>query len=312
VSALAREGLQVRAAHTHAHGHDHAEGTQGRALAVAFGLTCAVLVVELLGAWASGSVALAADAGHVLTDVLALGLSVWAARLATRPATGSKTYGFGRAGTLVALFNAALLLLITVGIAVAAVDRLAHPAAVRPSLMLVPALFGLAINLLLVLRLRGHAHHDLNARGAWLHIAGDAGANAAVVVAAGIISLTGWRWCDPALSLGIVALIAAGAWRLAVDAGNVLLEGSPAGLDPDLVAAAMSAVDGVHGVHHLHLWSIGGGRRACSGHLVLGPISLEDGQAIARAVEQALHERFAIDHCTLQIEASADCVQCRP
>jgi len=307
-------GLEALGGHDHhAHSHGPAGGLdRQRALGLAFWLTGAIFVLEAVGARISGSLALGADAGHLLGDVLALGLSVWAARLALRPPTRAKSYGFGRAGILVALGNAALLLLITAGIAAAALGRFAHPASVRPILMLPPAAAGLAINLLLAARLHGHARGDLNARGVWLHVAGDAASGAAVVAAALLIAGTGWRWIDPALSLGIAALIAAGAWRLAAEAGNVLLEGSPTGLDAERVAAVMGAVPGVSGVHHLHLWSIGGGHRALSGHLVLGAITLQHGQDISRAVEGALREHCDITHCTLQIEADADCPACDP
>lgn len=279
---------------------------------MAFWLTIVVLAVEVAGAYLSGSLALGADAGHVLSDVLALGLSAWAARLALRPPSGAWTYGLGRSGVLVASVNAAVLILIALGILVAALGRLAHPAAVRTGVMWIPAAFGLAVNLYIASRLHGHAHHDLNTKSAWLHVVGDAGAGGAVVVAALVIALSGWTWVDPVLSLGIAAFIAVGAAQVLRRCGHVLMEGVPEGLDSEGVAEVMAAVPGVCGVHHLHLWSIGGGRRALSGHLVLGAITLQQGQHIAREVERTLAHRFGIEHCTLQIEAADDCRECLP
>jgi cobalt-zinc-cadmium efflux system protein len=296
----------------HAHDRGRGPGARSRALGLAFAAMCGLLAVEAVGAWLSGSLALGADAGHVLGDTLALGLSAWAARLALRPPTDANTYGFGRAGVLVALGNGALLLLLASGIAVAAVGRLLRPAPVHAGLMLLPAGLGLALNLLLARYLHPHAHADLNARGAWLHVVGDAGSAAAVLLGALVIGATGWTWVDPLLSLGIAAVLAVGAWGLLRRSGQVLLEVVPEGLDPPDVAAAMAGVPGVLGVHHLHLWSIGGGRRALSGHLVLGAISLEEGQQIAREVERVLGQRFGIEHCTLQIEAVGDCPECDP
>ena len=307
-ASVVRASADGHGPHDH---HHHGRESAGHELGLAFWLTLSVLAVELAGARLSGSLALLADAGHVAADVMAVGLAAWAARLSLRPPTGSNTYGFGRAGILVALGNAALLLLVRAGITEAAVGRLLHPEAVRPTWMLAPAAFGLLVNLLLATRLHRHAA-DLNARSVWLHVAGDAGAAAGVIVAALLIAVTGWLWVDPLLSLLIAALVALGAWRVAAEAGGVLLEGSPGGLDAARVAAALAEVPGVHGVHHLHLWSIGGGQRALSGHIELGALTLAEGQAISRRVEDVARSRFGITRCTLQIEAAADCPDCDP
>lgn len=294
-------------------GHGHVQqGDAQKTLHAAAAWTAVIFAVEVGGAWLAHSIALAADAGHVLTDVGALGLAAWAGRVAGRPATDTNTYGFGRATVLAGLFNAALLMLIAAGIGVAAILRLVHPHPVEPPWMIAAAAIALIINLYVGLRLHGHAHADLNLRSAWLHVLSDAAGSAAVILAAIAIAATGWTVIDPALSLVLAAAIAWAGWRTAGQAVHVLLEGAPDGLDATDVAASLVRVPGVRGVHHLHVWSIGGGRRAVSGHLVLGPISLEDGQRIARAAEGCLAADLAVEHCTLQIEVDAGCRECEP
>lgn len=314
VKAATGQPRDGAAGRRHDHGH-RAHGAPvlraGEALQGALWWTLAVVGVEIAGALLARSLALAADAGHMLTDVGGMGLAAWASRVASRPPTGTKTYGFGRAGVLAGLCNAALLMAVAVGIAVAAVLRLLRPHHVQPPAMLAAAAaVALGINLYVATRLRPHAHGDLNVKSARLHVLGDAGGSLAVLLAAAAIAVTGRAFIDPALSLGLAAIVGASAWRMVAAATHVLLEGAPEGLDATVVASVMAGVPGVRGVHHVHLWSIGGGRRALSGHLVLGPISLQDGQSIARATEQRLAERFRIEHCTLQIEVDGDCRAC--
>ncbi len=293
--------------------HGHAEEPEtARQLTAALGLTALVLLVEVAGAWRSGSMALAADAAHVLGDVLALGSAAWAANLALRPPTARRTYGFGRTGILVALLNTVVLMVISLGIAVLALLRIGHPPAIRTLWMLFPAIVGLGINSLIAWRLHAASERDLNVRSAWLHVLGDAAASGAVILGALCIAWTGIRVVDPLLSLGISLALLRGGWQVLRRTAAVLQESSPEGLDTTQVAAAMAEVAGVHGVHHVHLWSIGGGRRAMSGHLVLGAISLPEGQRIARTVEADLRARFGIEHCTLQIEADEHCNACEP
>ena len=293
------------------HHHDHAaapEGLWGRAMAVA-GL---ILAVEAAGAVASHSLALYSDAGHMLTDVGSLGLAWYAARLALRGPTPRRTYGFHRAGILTALFNAALLVLVAGGILADAVGRFRHPEPVTPWIMWVVAAVGVAGNLYVGLRLghAGGAHGDLNVRGAWLHVMGDAAASAGVLAAGVLISLTHRLWWHPLVSVGIALLIARGAWRLVGQTVNVLMEGTPPGIEPSAVAAAIEEDPQVRSVHHVHVWSLDGRRTALSGHVVVGDVRLSETEDVLRRVGAELRRRFGIDHATLQLESHSDTEGC--
>ena len=302
--------------HHHEHGpdgHGH-EGGAAQFLGTAFWIAAVLLLVEVVGGLLSHSLALLSDAGHMLTDVLSLGLAWYATRLASRPPTPQRTYGYHRAGILAALFNAGTLVVVAGGILAAAVARLRHPVPVTPWIMWVVAAVGLAGNLFIGLRLGhgDHAGHDhgqggnLNVRSAWLHVMGDAAASAGVLVAGLLILFTHRLWWDPLVSVGICLLIARGAWGIIAQTLNVLMEGTPPGICSEDVAASIEADEAVLSVHHLHVWSLDGTRTALSGHLVLrdGPLS-ETQQVIAR-VSRRLRQRFAIEHTTLQLETQRD------
>lgn len=283
----------------HAHHHIHAGE---RSLRLALMLTVVTLVVEVAGALAAHSLALVADAGHVLTDVGALGLAVYAAHQAHRPADHARTFGYHRTGILVALVNAAALIVVALLIAVEAYGRLAHPHMIAPAPMLAAAAVGLAINLYIAARLHGHGGRDLNVRGAWLHVVGDAGASAGVIAAGIIIALTGWTPIDPLLSVAIAALIAFGAWRLLRDALSVLMEATPADIDvPDMVGQ-MLGVSGVRDVHDVHVWSIGRGLVAMSCHVRIDDGPMAEGLQVVQRVSGLLEDRFGITHSTIQPE----------
>lgn len=295
-----------------AHGHvsasnsGHAKVHAGeRWLRLALVLTVAILAVELIGGLLSHSLALVADAGHVLTDVGSLGLALFAARQSHRPADAERTFGYHRVGILVALVNASALIAIALVITGEAVGRFMRPQPVQPAIMLSAAALGLAINLVIAGRLRVHAHRDLNMRGALLHVIGDAGASAGVIVAALIVWLTGWSGIDPILSVAIAGLIAWGAWRILSEVLAVLLEAVPNDIDMPALVHQIHATTGVRDVHDLHVWSIGSGLTMLSCHVRIDDQTLIDGLQIVDRIKCMLGERFGIVHCTIQPETTA-------
>ncbi len=299
------------------HGHHHHGGEAGQFLGTAFWVAVAILLAEVAGGLFSHSLALLSDAGHMLTDVLSLGLAWYATRLASRPPTPQRTYGYHRAGILAALFNAGTLIVVAGGILTESVSRFLHPVSVTPWIMWGVAAIGLAGNLFIGLRL-GHDHDhgsksNLNVRSAWLHVMGDAAASAGVLVAGLLIVLTGRFWWDPLVSVGISLLIARGAWGIVAQTMNVLMEGAPPGIDPVTVAAAIESDEEVLSAHHVHVWSLDGVRSALSGHLVLRDVPLSQTEEVIDRVGSNLRRRFGIDHTTLQLETGPcphqDCVQ---
>lgn len=291
----------------HDHGHEHAHGLSHRALQTALVLTAVILVVEVLGGFASHSLALLSDAGHVLTDMAALGLALFAAVQAERPPNARNTYGYHRTGILAALVNAVTLILVVAFIAVEAVARLQHPEPVTGWIMALAAVVGIVMNLYIGFGLsRDHNHDNLNVRAAALHVFGDVAASAGVIIAALVIALTGWSAVDPLLSLGIALLIARGAWSILRETVDILMEAAPRSLDVAQVARDMTQQPGVVGVHDLHVWSIAGGMSALSAHVQVadGPLSACDD--IVTALTTMLRDKRHITHATLQLEC-ADC-----
>lgn len=285
-----------------AHSHNH-DMTRNR-LRLAFGLTALILVIEVAGGALAHSLALLSDAGHVLTDLVALGLAWFAALQAERPANASKTYGYHRTGILAALANALALVLIVIAIAFEAVQRLQHPPEVTPWIMFVAAGVGLAVNLYIAFSLRGAHGDNLNMRAAMLHVIGDAGASVAVVVAGVVILLTGWHVVDPLLSLLIGVLIAAGAWNILRETVDILMEGTPKGLNMAQLVRDIVRVPSVHDVHDLHVWSIAGGVRALSAHVQVQDCSLSDCDRLLATVNRLLADKYGISHSTLQLECT--------
>ena len=270
-------------------------------------LTCAILAIEIVGGLWAHSLALLSDAGHVVTDLVVLALSAFALEQARRPATARKTYGYHRVGILVALLNALLLAAIVVGIVVEAARRLQHPAPVQGFLMAAAAVLALAISLFVADRLRS-VSRDLAVRSARVHILGDAGASAGVIVGAIVILVTGWQIVDPLLSLVIAALIAWSAWRVLAAAVEILLESMPTDLDPGSVVVAVKKVPGVRDLHDLHIWSLGTQARAMSAHLLVDDQRVTQAQDILAEVREVLAHDFAIEHTTIQFESDV----CRP
>ncbi len=264
-------------------------------------LTCLIAVVEAVGGWLTHSLALLSDAGHMWTDVSALGLALLAAWFAGRPANRRRTYGYVRLEILSALINGVLLLAITVFIVVEALERLKHPAVVHLGPMALVATVGLGANLLAMGFLR--SGHSLNTRSAFLHVLGDALSSVGVLVGAGVMAFTGWAWVDPVISIGISGVVVVGGWRVLREAVDVLLETVPPHVDADGVEKALQCIPRVTAVHDLHIWTVGSGMVALSAHLVVDEPSACENDTILVAAKRALVERFGIDHSTLQIES---------
>lgn len=275
-----------------------------RQLRLAFYLTLLVLAVEVAGGILSHSLALFSDAGHVLTDILALGLAWFAAAQAERPPTDRMTYGYHRVGILSALVNSVALVLIAALIAFEAYQRFISPQPVNATIMAVTAVIPILLNFYIATRLHGHSH-NLNARVAALHVIGDLGASLGVIVAAVLIALTGALWIDPLVSLLIALLIAGGAVRILMEALNILLEAAPKGADLERVGRTIERVKGVRGVHDLHVWSIGGGMAVLSCHVVIKDIPPSKSALILDEISRELRAGFGIVHTTIQFESEA-------
>ena len=276
-------------------------------LRLALVLTAIVLVVEVVGGLWAHSLALLSDAGHVVTDLVVLALSIFALRQVQRPASPRRSFGYQRVGILVALLNALLLGAIVVAIVIEALHRLQHPSAVRGGLMAAAAVLGLGISLLIARSLQP-MERDLTVRSALMHIWGDAWASAGIIVAGLLIALTGRLAIDPLLSLGIAALIAWSAWRVLAAAIDILLESTPSDLRTDAVVTAVKRVPGVRDLHDLHIWSLGAQSRAMSAHLLIDDQRVIQAQDILAEVREVLAHEFEIEHTTIQFES----LVCRP
>lgn len=296
--------------HSHGHaGHSHAPDNFGWAFAIGATLNTAFVIAELIFGYAANSLALISDAIHNLSDVVALLLAWGAAWLSQRRPTDRHTYGYRRASILAALFNAALLLVAVGGIVVEAVDRLAEPAPVAGVTVILVAALGVVINGGTALLFMRGRHGDLNIRGAYLHMVADAGVSLGVVVAAGIIMLTGWLWLDPAISLVIAAVVFWSGWGLARDSVNLALDGVPRGIELPKVREYLGGLEGVSEVHDLHIWAMSTNETALTAHLVR-PAGSDD--AFLHHVCAELSHRFAIHHATLQVEVSGDACKLAP
>jgi cobalt-zinc-cadmium efflux system protein len=275
-------------------------------LRLALGLTIGILLVELAGGLLSHSLALLSDAGHVLTDVFALGLAWFAVEQSKRPADVRRSYGYQRVGILAALVNAVTLIVIVLAIAFEAVRRLAAPEPVQGGIVIATALVGIAINAFVILTLRGHTR-NVNLRAALLHVTGDVAASVGVVVSGLVILLTGWLYVDPLLSLGIAALIAWGAWGIVRETVNLLMEGTPADIDLKALTKVITHTPRVTGVHDLHVWALSSDAVALSTHITVDDISLADAEHVVRDLEHRLCDGFSIGHTTIQVESCHPC-----
>ena len=275
-------------------------------LKLALALTCLVLVVELAGGLASHSLALLSDAGHVLTDVFALGLAWFAVAQAKRPADQRRSYGYHRVSILAALLNSIVLIGIVIAIGYEALRRLANPEPVQGGIVIVAALVGIAINTYVAFGLRGDTH-NLNMRAALMHVTGDIGASIGVVVAGAVILLTGWLYIDPLLSLAIAVLIAFGAWRIVRETVNLLLEGTPREIDLAAVTGEITGTELISSMHDLHVWALSSDEMALSVHVVVDDCPLGEAEHVVRDLERRLCDRFAIGHTTIQVESCHPC-----
>ena len=299
----------AHAEHEHDHDHDHDHHGhhhhhhRGSGLTWALLLTLAFAVVEAVGGWWSGSLALLSDAGHMFSDVAALGLAAFAQWVAQRPPSARHSYGLGRAEVIAALLNGLLMLAVIVWIVVEAVARLQAPHAVAGGPVMLIAFAGLLVNVVVAFVLSRDAH-SLNSRAALLHVMGDLLGSVAAIIAGAVIYFTGWTPIDPILSVLVAMLILASTFNLLKHALHVLLDGVPQGLQLQAVGERLAAVQGVASVHDLHIWSLGGERNALSAHLQVG--DLAQWPHTLAACRALLHREFGIAHVTLQPEANAE------
>jgi cobalt-zinc-cadmium efflux system protein len=300
--------------HSHAHDHDHAGHSHapqdfGVAFAVGVALNAVFVVAELAFGYLAQSLALISDAVHNFSDVIALLLAWGAAWLARRQPTDRHTYGYRRASILAALANAGILFIAVGGIVVEAIDRLREPADVAGLTVVLVAGLGIVINGATALLFMRGRHGDLNIRGAYLHMAADAGVSLGVVLAALVIMATGWSWIDPAVSLGVAAVVLVSGWGLARDSANLALDAVPGHIELGEVRDYLAALDGVAAVHDLHIWAMSTNETALTAHLVRPGGS--DDEFLHQVFSELAH-RFRIHHATLQVEADGSVCKLAP
>ncbi|MPZ37419.1 MAG: cation diffusion facilitator family transporter [Rhizobiales bacterium] len=285
----------------HAHGLEPSMGQRhAKRLAMALGLTCAITVVEVIGGLWAGSLALIADAAHMLTDAGGLALALFAIRFAARPATPRKTYGYLRAEILSALLNAVVLLLLSGYILYEAYQRVLSPPEIRTGVMLAVAVIGLAANFASMRLLASGADESLNVKGAYFEVFSDMLGSLGVIIAALIVMLTGWTLADPIVAAGIGLFIVPRTWNLLKQATHILLEGTPAAVDLELLKSRLMSIDGVVAVHDLHVWTITSGFDCMTGHVVVRDMG-QCRRILSEARERMMHE-FKLAHVTIQIE----------
>lgn len=303
-------------AHDHAHSHGHAHGSakahdhdhfasgSERKLLFAFVLTTLMLVVEAAGGLMSGSLALLADAGHMLVDALALLLAFLGARFAARPADARRTYGYGRIEVLAGFVNALTQFALVAFIVYEAVQRLLSPQPILSGIMLVVALVGLIVNVVVLRTLHGHDPDDVNVAGASLHVLGDLLGSVAAVLAALAVRWLDWNWADPVLSIVVSLLILRSAWSLVRRSGHILLEGTPEGVNLTEVQRELHAADPrIVDIHHVHVWQVTAGSRMATLHAALSPDTEQAEQVrVLNAIKLMLRERWRVDHATVQFD----------
>lgn len=283
------------------HAHRHGRASDGRRrLTMVLVLTAVYMVAEAVGGWWTGSLALLADAGHMLTDVASLALALIALWFSSRPATSSKTFGYHRLEILAALVNGVALVVISLLIFYEAYQRWSSPPTVRGNVVMIVASGGLVINLICAWILHARHEVDLNIRGAWLHIISDALGSVGAIVAGAIMWLYGWYTADPLFSALIGILIVWSSWRLIREATNVLLEGTPAHINLAAVEEAILRTEGVDDVHDLHVWTITSGREALSAHVIHAYSTSQP--ELLKELRTKLFDRFGVDHLTIQME----------
>jgi cobalt-zinc-cadmium efflux system protein len=293
-------------AHEHVHFTDLTHSTVRR-LVISLGLTAAFVVVEIVAGVFANSLALLTDAAHNATDGIALALTWWALRITAKPANQSKTYGYHRAGILVAMVNSTTLVLIAVGIFYDAYRRLLAPPEVKADVLIGVGVAAVLVNLVTALLVRRGSNHDLNLKSAYVHLMGDVLSTVGAVLAGIIIHFTHLNWVDSLASILIGFLILWNAWGILRESVNILMESTPSDIDMDALKSDILMVMGVAGVHDLHVWSITRSLRTFSAHIVTDDIPISQGAAIQSAVSEMLAHRYGIDHATLQLECM-DCI----
>lgn len=287
------------------HSHDRVGGVTEsirRRLTFTLLLSGSYMIAEVVGGLLANSLALLADAGHMLSDVAALGLSLFAVWIAGQPASPGRSYGYWRAEILAALVNGVTLVAIALVIVREAFERFRNPPEVQGGLMMAIAIGGLLVNLTSLFILRGGKGESLNVRGAWLHVLTDALGSIGAITAGVLIWWTGWNWIDPATSLFIAGLVLFSAWPLLKESVSILMEWAPGNIDVEAVRRMMNGVPGVIVVHDLHIWTITSGMVALSAHVLVR----ENSPELLETLRRGLHDRFGIDHVTLQLEEELD------
>jgi cobalt-zinc-cadmium efflux system protein len=293
--------------HSHVHLNDFTREATRR-MALSMGITLAFVFLEAAAGIFANSLALLTDAAHNFTDALALALSWWALRLTARPSNQGKTYGYHRAGILAALANSTTLVVIALGIFYEAYRRFLSPPEVQADVLIGVGMVAVVVNVITAMLVRRGAEHDLNIRSAFLHLMGDVLSTVGAVIAGVIIRFTGWNWLDALVSVLIGFMILWGAWNILREAIDILMEGTPVGLDVDSLVQDVLEVEGVRDIHDLHVWSITRNMRTLSAHVVTDDMPVSDCMAIQARINDLLLHNHGVNHATLQFE----CGRCHP
>ena len=299
--------MDPHSSHTHSHLREVSKQTTRR-LSISLFLTLAFVVIEASAGIFANSLALLTDAAHNLTDVIALGLTWFAVRVTSQPANAQKTYGYHRAGILVALLNSTTLVLISLGIFYEAYRRFVNPSEVESGILIGVGLIAVVINLVTALLVHRGSEHDLNLRSAFVHLMGDVLSTIGAVIAGVIIYFTDANWLDPFVSVLIGFLILYNAWGILRDAIDILLESTPRDVDVQKMVKEIAQVKGVLGVHDIHVWSLTQSLRTMSAHILTDDVHISTGSEIQLQINEILQHRYKIAHATLQLE----CVECSP
>ncbi|MGB3681916.1 MAG: cation diffusion facilitator family transporter [Rubrobacteraceae bacterium] len=285
-------------------GHDHAAGANKKALAVVLSFTLTYMFAEIIGGFITGSLALLADAAHMASDNVALGLALFAFWLAAKPPTPNRSFGYKRTEILAALFNGVTIVAVSIWIFYEAYNRIQDPPEVLGGWMMVVAVIGLLVNVAGMIILQRSAGENLNMQGALRHVLADLLGSVGVIVAALVIVVTGWSYADPLISVVIGVLVLFSSWKLLRDSVSILLESSPPGIDAEEVGNKMAGVEGVKEIHDLHIWMVTSGFPALTAHVLVG--KEEDCHERRRELEGLIAEEFDIDHTTLQVDHAGD------
>ncbi|WP_186575945.1 cation diffusion facilitator family transporter [Aquibacillus kalidii] len=288
----------------HDHGHDHTHGANKKALFISFIITTGYMLIEAVGGFLTNSLALLSDAGHMLSDSVALGVGLVAFILGEKAASYSKTYGYKRFEILAALFNGVTLVVIAGYIFYEAFQRFIDPPAVASTGMLIIGIIGLLVNVIVAwILLRGDTEENLNVRAAFLHVIGDMLGSVGAILAALLIMFFGWGWADPLASVVVAILVLISGWRVTKDSVHVLMEGTPRNVEFDEIVTCIESTDGIISIHDLHVWSITSGQNALSCHAVVKEtLTMKESQALLRKIEHQL-EHKGIGHVTIQLES---------